>query len=64
MHGDEVFRVAFRPAVVTRHDARNPCANCGHTEFVVIERGRRDAVGTKLEVDVERCEACGVGRHS
>ena len=50
--------------VTTRPDLRNPCANCGHREFVVLERGWRDAVGTKKGVDVERCERCGKARHS
>lgn len=49
--------------VMTRHDLRLPCANCGHREFVVLERGARNANGTKTGVDVEACERCNQTRH-
>ena len=39
--------------VTTRHDLRLACTNCGHQEFIVLERGARDAHGTKTGVDVE-----------
>ncbi len=50
-------------AVMTRHDLRLACTNCGHREFVIIERGERDAHGTKTGVDVEACERCNRTRH-
>lgn len=50
-------------AVLTRHDLRYRCANCGHAVFVVLERGARDAAGTKTGVDVEACERCNQTRH-
>ncbi len=52
-----------RPAVMMRHDLRLACVNCGHREFVVLERGERDASGTKTGVDVEACERCNQTRH-
>jgi hypothetical protein len=52
-----------KPAIETRHDLRCACANCGHHEFVVLERGERDAKGTKTGVDVEACERCNQTRH-
>ena len=51
------------PTVDTRYDARLACVNCGHREFVVLERGDRDAAGTKTGVDVEACERCYRIRH-
>ncbi len=53
-----------RPVVMTRQDRTNRCRNCGHDEFIILERGVRDAVGYKMGVDVERCERCNVARHS
>jgi len=47
----------------TRHDLRLACVNCGHHEFVVLERGERDSFGTKTGVDVEACERCNQTRH-
>lgn len=51
-------------AVTTRHDLRLACVNCGHRVFVVLERGARDALGTKTGVDVEACERCNQTRHA
>lgn len=50
-------------AVTTRHDLRLACTNCGHRVFIVLERGDRDALGTKMDVDVEACERCNYIRH-
>lgn len=50
-------------AVTTRRDLRLACTNCGHAVFVVLERGERDAAGTKTGVDVEACERCNQTRH-
>ncbi len=52
------------PGVNTRYDLRNQCTNCGHREFVVLERGERDARGTKTSIDVEACERCDRVRHT
>jgi hypothetical protein len=53
----------MKGVVMTRHDLRLACVNCGHHEFVVIERGARDGKGTKTGVDVEACERCNQTRH-
>jgi ribosomal protein S27AE len=56
-------KVYYRIAITTRHDLRRGCVNCGHREFIVLERGKRDAFGTKTGVDVEACERCNQTRH-
>ena len=64
MRTERIHRLRHRPAIETRQDQRNRCANCGHDEFVIIERAPRKPHGPKLGVDVERCERCGRPRHT
>ncbi len=53
----------MKQATMTRHDLRLACVNCGHHEFIVLERGARDSLATKTGVDVEACERCYQTRH-